>query len=91
MNPEALKRIAAIVGLENLSATTAERYAYSTDAGIHRALPDAIARPKNAQEISAIVKLANELRFPVIPRGAGTALCGHSVAVRVALSSTFRE
>ena len=44
-------------------------------------MPDAVVRPANASEVSEIVKLANQHKFPVIPRGAGTALCGHSVAV----------
>jgi glycolate oxidase len=35
-----------------------------------------VVKPKNPEEISAILKLANELEMPVIPRGGGTGLCG---------------
>lgn len=71
-----------IVGEAYVSTSTAELYAYSTDAGIHRSMPDAVVRPGTTEEVSRIVKLANEYLFPVIPRGAGTALCGHSVPVK---------
>lgn len=81
MEQHIIDRLREIVGDENIRTTTAELYAYSTDAGIHRSMPDAVLRPKNTEEVAAVVKLANELLFPVVPRGAGTALCGHSVPV----------
>ena len=75
------EKLRAIVGPDRLRTTTAELYVYGSDAGIHRAMPDAVVRPMNTQEIADIVKLANEHKIPVIPRGAGTAMCGHSVPV----------
>ena len=38
--------------------------------------------PKEAEEISFLLKLANQERFPVIPRGAGTATTGAPLAHR---------
>lgn len=35
-----------------------------------------VVKPANAQEISLILKYANEERVPVIPRGGGTGICG---------------
>jgi len=56
-------------------------YAYGFDASIHHAMPDIVIKPKNAEEVEKIVKIANEYRIPVIARGAGTALCGQAVPV----------
>ena len=39
-------------------------------------LPDVVIRPRTAQEISAIMKICNQHRIPVTPRGAGTGLSG---------------
>lgn len=41
--------------------------------------PECVVKPKTAEEISAILKLANRERIPVIPRGLGTGLCGGSL------------
>jgi glycolate oxidase len=81
MDQNVISRIKEIVGDEFCKTSTAELYTYSMDASIHKAMPDAVVRPGNTEEVSKIVKLANELKFPIIPRGAGSALCGHSVPV----------
>lgn len=39
-------------------------------------LPDVVIKPGSAEEISAILKICNEHRIPVTPRGAGTGLSG---------------
>ncbi|MCD4703523.1 MAG: FAD-binding oxidoreductase, partial [Methanosarcinaceae archaeon] len=82
MDPQSIDKLRDIVGQSYISTSTAELYAYSTDAGIHRSMPDVVIRPGTTEEVTQIVKLANEYLFPVIPRGAGTALCGHSVPIK---------
>jgi glycolate oxidase len=39
-------------------------------------LPDIVIRPRTAEEISAIMKICNQHKIPVTPRGAGTGLSG---------------
>jgi glycolate oxidase len=39
-------------------------------------LPDVVIKPRTAEEISAILKICNEHKIPVTPRGAGTGLSG---------------
>lgn len=39
-------------------------------------LPEVVIKPRTAAEISAIMKICNEDRIPVTPRGAGTGLSG---------------
>ena len=41
-----------------------------------------VVKPANPEEISAILKLANEELTPVYPRGGGTGLCGGAVPTR---------
>ena len=81
MDKEIIEKLSSIVGDENCKTTTAELYTYSMDASIHKAMPDAVVRPRTAKEVSEIVLLANEHKFPIIPRGGGSALCGHSLAI----------
>ncbi len=44
-----------------------------------RHAPEAVVRPRTAEEIAAILKLANRERIPVTPRGAGSGLSGGAV------------
>ena len=41
-----------------------------------------VVKPKNANEVAAIVRLANEHRVPIFPRGGGTGLVGGTVPTR---------
>jgi len=64
--------------------TTAEEdlLCYAYDATNRHYRPDAVAFPANTHEISDILKLANEHRFFVVPRGAGTGMSGGALAVK---------
>ena len=44
-------------------------------------LPDAVLQALTAEEISTVFAYCNEKNIPVIPRGAGTGLCGGCVAL----------
>ncbi len=44
-------------------------------------MPDVVVFPGSAAEIAAMVRLANEHRFPVVPRGAGTGRSGGAVPI----------
>jgi glycolate oxidase len=45
-------------------------------------MPDLAVLPKNAQEVSEVVKLANRLNIPVVPRAGGTGLSDGAVPLR---------
>jgi glycolate oxidase len=76
------QEIAAVVGPEQTLTGEEDRWCYAYDATDLTHLPDLVVFPGNAAEISRIVKLANQHRFPVVPRGAGTGRAGGSVPVR---------
>jgi glycolate oxidase len=51
------------------------KYAHDETEDLHF-LPDVVVKPSDAEEISAILKLCNQYKIPVTPRGAGTGLSG---------------
>jgi len=53
---------------------------YSYDGFLPEFTPEAILVPENAEQIAGIMKIANEHNINIIPRGAGTNICGSSVA-----------
>jgi len=55
--------------------------AHGTDATKLAYMPDVVAFPRTAEEISKIFLLANRENFPVIPRGAGSGKSGGAVPV----------
>jgi glycolate oxidase len=81
MKPEVIKELNEIFGEDRCKTSPAETYVYAFDAGIHRRKPDAVVRPVNVQEVQKLVLLANKHKIPIIPRGSGTALCGHTVPI----------
>jgi glycolate oxidase len=75
--PTVFQKIRGIVGSENFSDTPETRLAHSADStAMKPQLPAAVVRPSTPEQIAAIVTLANEEHFPVIPRGSGTGLSG---------------
>ncbi|HWU40029.1 MAG TPA: FAD-binding oxidoreductase, partial [Candidatus Acidoferrum sp.] len=81
MEKELIGRIEEIVGRENTFADRETRVCYSYDATNIKYLPDLVAYPTTAKQISDIMKMANAARFPVIPRGAGTGFTGGTIPV----------
>src|SRR6267143_2918074 len=77
-----LKKVREIVGSDNFLDSPESLIAYSYDAtAIKPQLPVAIVRPSTAEQISQILTLANEERFPIVPRGSGTGLSGGALPV----------
>jgi glycolate oxidase len=82
MDKNIFNRIREIVGKENFLDSEEDRLVYSYDGTpLIQHKPEAIILPRDAEEISGILKLANETGFNVVPRGSGTGLSGGSVPV----------
>jgi glycolate oxidase len=73
---EYVERIEKIVGKENVKTDLVDRVCYSRDMSIHQGIPDSVVFAQSKEEIVEIVKLANEVGFPVVARGSGTSLTG---------------
>ena len=55
------------------------RIIYATDASAYLEMPDAVAFPKDEEEIKTLVRYAVENHLNLIPRAAGTSLAGQVV------------
>ncbi|MDO9262712.1 MAG: FAD-binding oxidoreductase [Desulfosalsimonadaceae bacterium] len=83
MTTELIPRLEKIVGPRFVSNAAEELYLYSMDPGtMPQAKPDAVALPKTVEEVQQIVRLAGELKVPVVPMGAGLVLSGLTRALR---------
>jgi D-lactate dehydrogenase (cytochrome) len=77
-----LESIRKIVESERISIGESILDLHSKDESFHeRRKPDVVVWPLNAEEISQILKMANEDRIPVTPWGAGTSLEGNPIPV----------
>src|ERR1017187_10659822 len=63
-----------------LEPATLEKYAGDKWFAAHQ--PDAVALPRSARSVAAILRFANQHRIPVPPRGAGHGYVGGCVPVR---------
>ncbi|MFO7558850.1 MAG: FAD-linked oxidase C-terminal domain-containing protein [Desulfobacterales bacterium] len=77
-----LKKLQQIAGSGNFSTEREELACYAYDATAQHFLPDAVIFPKNSMEVSAVLSLASENNFFVIPRGAGSGMTGGSLPVK---------
>ncbi|QSW99396.1 FAD-binding and (Fe-S)-binding domain-containing protein [Haloterrigena alkaliphila] len=55
------------------------RVLYATDGSIYGAQPAGVVFPRDADDVSAAVRVAAEHGAPVLPRGAGSSLAGQAV------------
>ena len=73
------KKIEKIVGKANCSIAKEDLLCYSYDATSTVFYPDAVVFPKNVAHISSILKIANQYKFGITPRGAGSGMTGGSL------------
>ena len=86
MNSTVKEKIKKIVGANNFLDSPEDKLCYSYDGTpIFQQLPEAIIFPENEEQISEVVKLANQEKFNIVPRGAGTGLSGGSIPVENSL------
>ena len=83
VTPEIAQELEGIVGAKYVVFGDDDKLeAYSRDEvseAEYAHMPEALVRPASAEEIAAIVKLANREMIPVTPRGAGSGLSGGAV------------
>src|ERR1051326_3620079 len=80
---ETSQRLKEIVGVANVLTATEDLIPYSFDgtAGLQQ-MPGSVVFARSAEEVSGILKFANERKIPVVTRGSGTGLSGGSLPVR---------
>ena len=77
ITPEILAQIKSIVGAEYVftDEESFEKYGRDETEKLHYS-PAVVVKPRKAEEIGALMQLANKHLIPVTPRGAGTGLTG---------------
>jgi len=82
VNEEILSKIKEIVGEESVIKDEESLKLYSRDYTENLSFnPEVIVKPRTTEQISRILKLANEFKIPVVPRGGGTGLSGGALPV----------
>lgn len=90
--PTVLRRLEKLVGKAHVSTDDADRLTYARDAWPLHFLweqqgrvphpPDCVCWPATTDQVAAVVRLANEEGFAVVPYGGGSGVCGAAVPVR---------
>jgi glycolate oxidase len=72
-----------VVGADHVRDDAGALLTFSTDATpLERGRPDVIVFPGTAEEVAGILRIADERRVPVVPRGSGTNLSAGTVPHR---------
>jgi len=86
MDSDIVRKLVEIVGQDYVITDLEQKRSYLYDETEISMRPEAntdsiVLKPKSVEEISNIVKLANENKIPVVVRGGGTGLCSAVVPV----------
>ncbi len=81
--------LASIVGSSFVLSHPDDVAVYSFDAGNARGTPEWVVVPNSVEQVQAIVRLARQNGVAIIPRGAGTGLCGAAIALAGGIVISF--
>jgi glycolate oxidase len=89
---EVKQKLIDIVGIENYEDSKSACLVYSYDATPNfQSMPDGVISPRNTDEVSKIVKLCNQHRIPIVPRGSGSNLSAGTCPIEGGLVLLFRH
>lgn len=77
-----IDRFSTIVGPENVLTGPEELLCYGYDATNQEARPECVLLPTTTEQVSEVVKIADEHEIPICARGAGSGLSGGAVPIR---------
>lgn len=82
INSSHLEKIKNIVGINYVfyDAVTLEKYSHDETEDL-RYFPEVVVLPVTSEEVSALLKLCNQEKIPITPRGAGTGLSGGALPI----------
>lgn len=66
-------------GLRDVDDSSLSRALYSSDASLYRVVPQVVVRPRDVDELVAVVAVAQGTGTPLTMRGAGTSIAGNAV------------
>src|SRR2546423_9850834 len=80
--PQFVLRLIETLGFDIVKNAPEDLGVYAYDASYEGSAPAAVVFPRDAKDVSTVVQIAAEYHQPVVPRGAGTGLCGGAVPIR---------
>ncbi|HET9392307.1 MAG TPA: FAD-linked oxidase C-terminal domain-containing protein [Candidatus Rubrimentiphilum sp.] len=83
------QRLIEALGTDAVKTAPEDLAVYAFDAYSQGVMPAAVVLPASTREVAAAVKIANDCGEPVIPRGAGTGLCGGAIPARGGVIFSF--
>ena len=85
------RAMAALLGIDGWRTDAGERLTYGYDNSRRHAQPDAVALPREAAQVQALVRACREHRVPVVARGRGTNTTGAAVPVAGGVVVSFER
>jgi len=83
LNPETLSQLQNILGAQGLLTDPASLETYGCDwTKTYEPAPSAIAFPKTTAQVQALIQVANQAQFNIVPSGGRTGLSGGAVAAQ---------
>ncbi|MGM0466177.1 MAG: FAD-binding oxidoreductase [Acidobacteriota bacterium] len=82
VDDKVIKELAGIVGEKNVDSDESKMIDYSHDEFTLSEIshmPDVVVKPETTEQVSQLLKYANDSLIPVTPRGGATGLCGGCV------------
>jgi len=87
-----INELKSIFGDDWVSEGTSIRELHSHDESFHsHTMPDVVVWPHTTEQVSKVVKWANERDMPITPWGVGTSLEGNPIPVHKGISMDFQE
>lgn len=85
-------RVKQLIPEERLFCGPLQTLAYGTDASFYRLIPKIVVKAHTEREVSELLKIAHELKTPVVFRAGGTSLAGQAItdSVLVYLAGGWR-
>jgi glycolate oxidase subunit GlcD len=68
------------LGADGVLSAPGDLFAYAYDAALEKRLPGLVVLPRTAEEVALAIRAAVDRGIPFVARGAGTNLCGGTVA-----------
>jgi glycolate oxidase len=91
LKTEIVQQLRRIIKPGRILTKEADLVSYGYDASFGFYKPDVVLQVKNENEVSAVMKLANQLRIPVTPRGQASSLSGGPLPVKGGMVLDFSQ
>jgi D-lactate dehydrogenase len=83
------RRLASFISPDAVLVGATDLAAYATDASLYRITPRAVVRPRDTNEVSALLAFARREKVPLTFRAAGTSLSGQALGPGIVVDCSW--